>query len=422
MLSHGSQYAPPAREWPAKAVENERSTMNTAAIKRLLTILSSKVGIERTRLYQLVDLAERCYCLKDAQGQRELGLLLQKFPPPFDLVGNYYEAIYLNQANLFDEARKRLERVYEHGPMLYRAKALLSLGAVEQRSGNLDEAMTLRLQASRVDIPNVAVEAQIGIASLLSACGDHRHAVKNLEQFLPLARMINRDTPLYYDYLNSFAVELNDAGRTEEARNVINLVLSTPYVNHYSNWIDTGKEVYRKSYRSSMVSAPKIRFERPDQELEHETETQPASVLSFPKLAEAPQPEKPQRVRAQELDDMTPVEKREMILAAVRSGAILDSEYDKMMFMLGLVKNGPAEKIIDLEDETVLTELIIDWAHLIEPEELAAVMSALRDCTDDYRRTNIMDSIIRKAFEYSRTCNITEAEWRLKVERRLPKK
>lgn len=67
---------------------------------------------------------------------------------------------------------------------------------------------------------------------------------------------------------------------------------------------------------------------------------------------------------------MTSAEKRELILTAVRSGAIIDSEYDKMMFMLGLVKSGPAEQVIDLEDETVLTELIIDWAHLIEPEEL----------------------------------------------------
>ncbi|HKP86935.1 MAG TPA: hypothetical protein VJZ26_12610 [Blastocatellia bacterium] len=79
--------------------------MNTAAIKRLLTILSSKAEIERTRLYQLINLAERSYCLKDAHGQRELGLLLQEFPAPFDLIGNYYEAIYLNQANLFDEAK-----------------------------------------------------------------------------------------------------------------------------------------------------------------------------------------------------------------------------------------------------------------------------------------------------------------------------
>src|ERR1044071_4642058 len=104
--------------------------MNTAATKRLLTILSSKVEIDRTRLYQLVNLAECCYRLKDSQGQHELGLLLQEFPPPFNLVGDYYEAIYLNQVNLFDEAKKRLERVYEHGPEKYRAKALLSLGAV----------------------------------------------------------------------------------------------------------------------------------------------------------------------------------------------------------------------------------------------------------------------------------------------------
>ena len=35
----------------------------------------------------------------------------------------------------------------------YRAKALLSLSAVEQRGGNLDEAMRFRLKASSFDIP-----------------------------------------------------------------------------------------------------------------------------------------------------------------------------------------------------------------------------------------------------------------------------
>jgi hypothetical protein len=96
--------------------------MNTAAIKRLLNILSSKVKVERTRLYQLIELAERCYGLKDIKGQRELGLLLQEFSAPFDLVGSYYEGVSLCQTNLFDEAKKRLERVHEHGPTKYRAK------------------------------------------------------------------------------------------------------------------------------------------------------------------------------------------------------------------------------------------------------------------------------------------------------------
>jgi hypothetical protein len=93
-----------------------------------------------------------------------------------------------------------------------------------------------------------------------------------------------------------------------------------------------------------------------------------------------------------------------------------------MIFMVGLLESGPATNIIDLENEAVLNELIIEWANLIEPEQLAAVMSALRDCDDSMRQRDIIDRIIRKAFEYSQTCGLTESEWRLKVERKLPKK
>jgi hypothetical protein len=119
---------------------------------------------------------------------------------------------------------------------------------------------------------------------------------------------------------------------------------------------------------------------------------------------------------------MTVSERAELVLAAFRSGAVPESDYFKVMYILGLVKTGPADQVIDLEDESVLNELIINWAHLIEPEELTAVMSALRDCEDDVRRTDIIDTIIRKAFEYSRACNITEAEWRRQFERSLPKR
>ena len=89
--------------------------MNTATIKHLLMLYPPKWELIETRLYQLIDLAERCYCLKDTKGQHELGLLLQEFSSPFDLIGSYYEGVSLCQMNLLDEAKKRLERVYEHG-------------------------------------------------------------------------------------------------------------------------------------------------------------------------------------------------------------------------------------------------------------------------------------------------------------------
>jgi tetratricopeptide (TPR) repeat protein len=395
--------------------------MNTAAIKRLLTILSSKAEIERTRLYQLVDLAELCYCLKDAQGQREIGLLLQEFPPPFNLLGDYYEAIYLNQVNLFDEAKSRLERVYEHGPAKYRAKALLSLGAVEQRSGNLDEAMRLRLQASKLDIPSVTIESQIGIASLLGAYGDHRQAVKYLEQFLPLARMINRGTPLYYDYLNSFAVELNDSGRTEEARNVINLVLSTPYVKHYPNWLDTENDIHRKSYRSSMVSMPKVRFEKAIERPEPKQAIRPASVIAF-KLKEAPEPKKPDKLSPRDISELSSEQKRELVLAAIRTGSYTPFDYDRFLVMVGLLEIGPSDKILDLEDEEILDDVAVIWANHVEPDNFAAVLSALRDCEDRSRRNEIIDRMIKKAFQQTHQTRMSEEAWRLEVERRLPEK
>jgi hypothetical protein len=396
--------------------------MNTATIKHLLMLLSSKVEINQTRLYQLVDLAERCYCLKDAQGQRELGLLLQEFPHPFNLVGNYYESIYLNHIGLSDEARKKLERVSEHGPEKYRAKALISLGAVEEKRGNFDESMKFRLKATSFDIPSIRLEAQHGMAVLLSLQGERKHALKHLESFLPLARMINRDTPPYYDYLNSFAVELNDTGRTEEASKVINLVLSTPYVPHYLNWIDTEKDISKKSYRSSMVSMPKVRFEKPKVQPKHESKPQPVSVVSFPPLKEAPPPRKPQRLTPREINELTASQKRELILTAIRTSPTLESDYDKMLVMVGLLKTGPTDKVLDLEDDALLDDMMVDWSNQIEPEELAAVLSALRDCDDSLRQRDIFDRMIRIAFEQTQLCGVTEEQWRLRVERRLPKK
>ncbi|HKP86934.1 MAG TPA: hypothetical protein VJZ26_12605 [Blastocatellia bacterium] len=280
--------------------------------------------------------------------------------------------------------------------------------------------MKLRLQASRVNIPIIAVEAHIGIASLLGASGDHRHAVKNLERILPLARMAARNTPLYYDFLNSFAVELNDAGKSDEASDVINLVLSTPYVRHYPNWPDTGKEIYRKSHRSSMVRIPEIIFDSSEPEPESKPQ-QPAGIVSFPPLKEAPPPQKPERLAPRELNELTASEKKDLILAAIRSDTIRESRYDKLMDMVGLLKLGPADKALDLEDDAVLDDIIILWSNQIDPEELAAVISALRDCDDSLRQRNIMDRIIRIAFEQTLLCTVTEDEWRRRVERRLPK-
>lgn len=221
--------------------------------------------------------------------------------------------------------------------------------------------------------------------------------------------------------MNSLAVELGEAGRKGEARRIISHVLASPYAYAYPEWQETANEL--KPSNRAFISVPQIESQPAKIKTAkvHASESdQPATVVSFPKLKEAAPPKKPERITPQELTEMTRNEKREMILTAIRSDAIRESEYDKLIFMFGLLDKGPSVNILDLEDETVLDDIMVVWSNLVPPEELAAVLSALRDCDNDRRRNDLIDRMIRKAFEQSRLCGLTESEWRHKVESKLP--
>lgn len=120
--------------------------MNTDAIKRFLTFLSSAVKVERGQLYQLVQSAEASYCLRDVGSQREIGLALQSFAYPFNQVGKYYESVFLYRIGQYEKARELLESVAESAPARYRSKALLSLSAVEESLGRFEESLYASLK------------------------------------------------------------------------------------------------------------------------------------------------------------------------------------------------------------------------------------------------------------------------------------
>jgi hypothetical protein len=82
--------------------------------------------------------------------------------------------------------------------------------------------------------------------------GDHRGALADLENMLPLVRVASSSQPYaYYDYLNSLAVELCEVGRLEEAENVSRIVLASPYAGAYPEWRDTRDEIQLKGRRAS---------------------------------------------------------------------------------------------------------------------------------------------------------------------------
>ena len=231
--------------------------MNTDAIKRFLTVLSSTVKIERAQLYQLVQSAEASYYLRDIDSQREIGLILQSFAYPFNQLGKYYESMFLFRTGQRQKARQLLENVAESAPAQYRSRALLSLSAVEESIGRFEESLRFRLQASSYDDPVTLLEAQWGIAALRSAEGEHRAALRDLERYLPLAHIIGkRGHPAYIKFLNSYATELCESHKTEEAERVASVIAASPFIDRYPEWQETVLEIAAKGKRPSMIAVP----------------------------------------------------------------------------------------------------------------------------------------------------------------------
>ena len=383
---------------------------------------------------RLIHLAEQAHAFRQFDKVQEIGQLLSNIPVKgYQSIGYYFLAVAANNKGNGDQekARQLYERAAETAPAHYQSKSLLSLAAVAANTNNRDLEMYFYLETIEAGKMNVAVlEALRGIAIYKAMEGYHDRAVKDLENILPIIKFA--PPHIYYAYLNSYATELGEVGRKSEARNISRIVLSSPFAHAYPEWQETGMELGvigckdPHSYVSlkalpepttePLAKAEKIKATEP------KSETQAASVIPFPQLKEAPQPQRPERLSPQEVAELTPSDMRELILAAIKTGAIQESEYIKMMGMAGLLKSGPADKVLDLEDEQTLNDIAVIWAHQVEPEEMAAVLSAIRDCEDRIRQRNILDRMIRIAFEETQLCGLTESEWRLEVERRLPKR
>lgn len=136
----------------------------------------------------------------------------------------------------------------------------------------------------------------------------------------------------------------------------------------------------------------------------------------------APLPSKPNTVSPLELSEMTESEKRELLLSLIHSRINVGMDYDRLLIAVGLVTPGPGANVIDLDDLALIDDIISEWCNLIEPEQFAAVMSALRDCDETVRRKNIIDAMITVAFRQTGASIDSEEQWRTQVECRLPKK
>jgi tetratricopeptide (TPR) repeat protein len=203
---------------------------------------------------RLVQLAEQAHAFRQFDQVKEIAFMLSNIPlKDYQAVGNYFLAVATNRKGRGDqdEARRLFELAVDTAPDVYKVKATSSLGALSVRRGDMDAAFDHYQEAIRTGKLSADSLHAIKAISVLKAMeGRHAQAIKDLESILPVMKYA--PAHIYFDTLNSYAVELGEVGRKQEARHVARAVLASPFAFAYPEWRETAKEL-RTTNRSSVV-------------------------------------------------------------------------------------------------------------------------------------------------------------------------
>ena len=124
----------------------------------------------------------------------------------YQVIGQYYLAWCERRTN--PHVIYVFEKVAETAPARYRSLAMHSLAALAARKQDYEAELSWLIESLKIA---PSIDSLRGIAIIKAKEGYHRAAIKDLENILPLTRY---SEPLaYFDYLNSYAVELAQVGQ-----------------------------------------------------------------------------------------------------------------------------------------------------------------------------------------------------------------
>ena len=214
---------------------------------------------------KLIALAYQAYSLRytDTVGQISQMLMNLPLPYPYQIIGRYFYACKVWQEGRLVEAYTLFEYLIDQVPPLLRSRVIMSIAGITLATGDYRSALPLYVDASRAashvercDWLTIAHTKKI-IAVIKGIDGNHRGAMADLEKMLPFIRTVSSAHPiLYYDYLNSLAVEFGEVGRIKEAQNICKIVLASPLASAYPECLETYNELQLRAYRTPRSFVP----------------------------------------------------------------------------------------------------------------------------------------------------------------------
>jgi hypothetical protein len=278
--------------------------------------------------------AERSYIFREVKRAEQAARLLINVPiPQYQLIGQYYLAWgeYVRGADV----KITFERIAERAPLHYRARAMHALATLAAREKDSASELGWIMESMKV---SPSLEGLRGMAILKAREGFHSSSIKDLENCLPFARYA--DPLSCCDYLNSYAVELGEAGRLNEARNVTRLVLASPFAYAYPEWQETAEELKPANrsfvvpdpsppHMGKLLSMPVVEHAKP-QRL-----NRPARIINFLQWKKKMGKDDDDRygLTPEQLKEMTPSEKLCYILNSINTD-FTEADFDKVIALL----------------------------------------------------------------------------------------
>jgi tetratricopeptide (TPR) repeat protein len=277
-------------EFADSKIVSQSGLLHSLVVSRLAqTIHSQRVLLELAD--KLIRLAEHYFALRNTNALEELSRALINLPiPSAQQAGFYYQALVIKPKGQPNEARLLLEAVANSGPLAYRARAIQSLGYIHRGQGQFHDALKLYIEALKAAPDKDAfglltrLMAHIEISIIKSSLGDHRGATISLESLFPLARTIGKHYPaIYYDFLNSLAVELGEVGRVDEAKAACSIAIASPFASAYPQWAETLDELEAKrtSATPSVVAFSQAPEVKPAPEPEQKENAASVKAVTF---------------------------------------------------------------------------------------------------------------------------------------------
>ncbi len=214
---------------------------------------------------RLIGLVRHAYRLRQMETVEQISQMLMHLPlpSPYQSIGWYYHASRIWQEGQLTGAYTIFEDLTNRVPSWFRGRVIMSLAGISLATGDYQTALPLYVEAnsaaSRHRHPDwfTIAHTQKIIAVIKGIDGDHRGAVADLEGMFPLIRMVSSNDPsLYYDYLNSLAVEFGKAGRIEEAQNACRIILASSFINTYPECRETCQDIALRRYRTPRSFVP----------------------------------------------------------------------------------------------------------------------------------------------------------------------